>query len=327
MKFGDAVMIATLIDLKHQGFVPDRDIDLVLSGDEETAMKTTALIAARFPGAALALNADGGGGRLGEDGRPQYFDLEGAEKTYADFELAFTNPGGHSSAPRKVNAIYQLARALERIGAYRFTPQENALTRAFFLAAAKRATPPLAAAMRAFAANPADPKAIAVLSAEPGYVGQIGTTCVATMIAGGHAPNALPQRASANVNCRIFPGVGVARTQAKLVEIVGDPAMKIRAIDTGTIESDASPMRPDVTQAVGRALAIDYPGVPIIPSMAAGASDNMWFRHNGVPSYGISSIFIKDSDDLSHGLNERTSIANLAPSIRYWTSLIADLSK
>jgi len=326
MKFDDALMIASLIDLKRQHFVPKRDVVLVLSGDEETIMKTTQMLAAQFPGAHMLLNGDGGGGSLSENGRPLYFSLEGAEKAYGDYTLTFTNPGGHSSAPRKENAIYEMAAVLTRIGNHQFTPQLNDITKVYFIAAADRAEPKAAAAMRAFAANPADKQAIATLTADPSQVGHIGTTCVATMVNGGHALNALPQRATANINCRIFPGTSFKQVEDELVRVADDPRMQVRFIDTGTTASPPSPMRADVTAAVREALDTGYKGVPIVPSMASGASDSMWFRVRGVPSYGVAPIFIKDSDDFSHGLNERTQISNLAPGVAYWNVLIRRLS-
>jgi carboxypeptidase PM20D1 len=326
MKFGAAQMIATLIDLKRAHFVPKRDVVLVLSGDEETIMKTTEMLAGQFPDAHLMLNADGGGGTLSEEGKPLYFSLDGAEKAYGDYTLTFTNPGGHSSAPRRENAIYQLSAALTRIGNYQFKPQLNDITKAYFTAAAERAEPKIGAAMRAFAANPADKTAIATLSADPSYVGKIGTTCVATMVNGGHALNALPQRATANINCRIFPGTSFKQVEDELVKVVGDPKMQIQFIGTGTTASPPSPMRADVLAAVKEGLAIGYPGVPIVPSMSSGASDSMWFRVRGVPSYGVAPLFIKDSDDFSHGLNERTQVSNIAPGVAYWKVLITRLS-
>ena len=326
MKFDAALMIASLIDLKRQHFTPKRDVILVLSGDEETIMKTTQMLAAKFPDAYMLLNGDSGGGSLSEDGKPQYFALEGAEKAYGDYTLTFTNPGGHSSAPRKENAIYELAAALTRIGEHQFTPQLNEITKAYFLGVAAQTEARTGAAMRAFAADPSNKEAIATLAADPAHVGQIGTTCVATMVNAGHARNALPQRASANINCRIFPGTSFQQVQDELVRVAADPKMQISFIDTGTTASPPSPMRADVTAAVREALDIGYPNVPIIPSMASGASDSMWFRVRGVPSYGVAPVFIKDSDDFSHGLNERTPLANIAPGVAYWKVLIRRLS-
>ncbi len=327
MKLDAAVTIAALLQMKRAGFRPRRDIVLEFSGDEETRMKTSALIAEQLKNAELVINIDGGGGRLGEDGKAQFFTWNGAEKTYADFELTVTNPGGHSSAPRPQNAINQLSAALVRIGDYRFTPQSSDLTRAFFVAAAKQKTGALAAAMRAFAANPKDEKAIATLAADPAYVGQIGTTCVATMVGGGHALNALPQRATANINCRIFPGVKPADVMATLKQVAAEPKMTIRDVSEGSVANDASPMRADFVAAVTKAIAKTRPGVPVFPSMSAGASDSMWFRYHHVPSYGASPTFIKESDDFSHGLNERTPIDNIAPGIAYYESLFTDLSR
>jgi len=326
MKFGDALMVATLVDLKRQHFTPRRDVILVLSGDEETIMKTTQMLAAQFPDAYMLLNADSGGGSLREDGKPQYFVLEGAEKAYADYTLTITNPGGHSSAPRRENAIYQLAAVLTRIGNHQFTPQLNDITKAYFLAAANRAEPKTGAAMRAFANDPTDKQAIETLSADPAHVGKIGTTCVATMLNGGHALNALPQRATANINCRIFPGTSFKQVEDELVRVADEPRMQIHFIDTGTTASPPSPMRADVTAAVRAGLDVAYKGTPIIPSMGSGASDSMWFRVRGVPSYGVAPIFLKDSDDFSHGLNERTHLFNIAPGVAYWTTVIKRLA-
>ncbi|KTT69207.1 M20/M25/M40 family metallo-hydrolase [Sphingomonas endophytica] len=327
MKLDAAMATAALIQMRKAGYTPRRDIVLAFSGDEETRMKTSALIAEQLKNADLVLNIDGGGGRLGEDGKPQFFTWNGAEKTYADFELTVTNPGGHSSAPRPQNAIVQLSEALARIGHYRFTPQVSELTRTFFREAAKQKSGELAAAMRAFAADPADQKAIAVLAADPAYVGQIGTTCVPTMVSGGHALNALPQRATANINCRIFPGVKPAAVMETLKQVAAEPAVTIRDVTEGSVPNDASPMRADFVAAVTRAMAKVRPGVPVFPSMSAGASDSMWFRYHHVPSYGASPIFIKESDDFSHGLNERTPVDNIAPGLDYYRSLFTDLSK
>ena len=240
-----------------------------------------------------------------------------------------TNPGGHSSQPRPDNAIVQLSAALGRIGSYRFKPEISPLTKAYFeQAAAFESDPRLAAAMRAFAANAADPGAIATLSASPSYVGKIGTTCVPTMTSGGHAENALPQRATAIINCRIFPGHSRAEIMAELTRVIASPVVSISDATGGdSIESPASPMRPDFVKAATKAIRKAYPGVPIVPAQSSGASDSMWFRALGVPSYGASPSMIKDSDDFNHGLNERMPLSNIRPGIIYYLSLITDLSK
>jgi carboxypeptidase PM20D1 len=328
MKLDGTLAIAALIELRREGYKPRRDIIIEFSGDEETVMKTSEIIARQLPPAELVLNIDGGGGTLDEKtGKPIYFTWQGAEKTYADFELTVTNPGGHSSAPRKYNAINQLSAALVRIGNYQFKPEVSDLTRAYFIEAARYQAPDIGTAMAAFAANPADPKAIATLTANPQTIGKIGTTCVTTMINGGHALNALPQRATANINCRIFPGHKPAEILAELLRVADDPAVKGKDVTEGSVANDASPMRSDFVAAVKKAMAKIYPGVPVFPSMASGASDSMWFRYHHVPSYGASPVFIKDSDDFSHGLNERTPVFNIQPTITYYLSLITDLSK
>lgn len=328
MKFDGTIALAALIELRRGGHKPRRTIIIEFSGDEETAMKTSAIIAEKLSGAELVLNIDGGGGALDEKtGKPQYFTWQGAEKTYADFQLTVTNAGGHSSAPRRENAINQLAAALVRIGQYQFKPEVSELTRAYFVEASKYEAPETGAAMRAFAANPEDKRAIATLTADPSTIGKIGTTCVSTLVSGGHAENALPQRATANINCRIFPGHKPADIMAELQRVAADPAVKFKDVTLGSISNDASPMRPDFVAALTRAMHKIHPGLPIFPSMASGASDSMWFRAKGVPSYGASPLFIKDSDDFSHGLNERTPIANIQPAIIYYLSLFTDLSK
>jgi acetylornithine deacetylase/succinyl-diaminopimelate desuccinylase-like protein len=327
MKLDDALAVAAIIELKQQGYKPRRDIVLAFSGDEETTMKTTEKLATALSNAEMVLNVDGTGGQVDPEGKPQYFTWTGAEKTYADFELTVTSPGGHSSRPYDPNAINQLSAALVRIGQYKFKPELSELTRAYFTAAANYERPDIATAMRAFAADPTDPKAIATLTANPSTIGKIGTTCVVTMINGGHALNALPQRASASINCRIFPGHPRAQIMEELQRVAADPAVKFRDISEGSVATDASPLRPDVAAAITRALHASYPGVPVFPSMSAGASDSMWFRNLHIPSYGVSPLFIKDSDRFSHGLNERIPTDDIRPSMVYLLSLFTELSK
>ena len=327
MKLDDALAVATLIELKREGYQPKRDLVLALSGDEETAMKTTEMLAKELSNAEMVLNVDGSGGQLNPEGKPEYFSWSGAEKTYADYELTVTSPGGHSSRPYEPNAISQLAAALVRIGQYKFKPELSELTRAYFKSAADYEASATAAAMRAFAADPTDVKAIAVLRGNPATIGKIGTTCVVTMINGGHAQNALPQRATANINCRIFPGHPRSEIMAELQGVAADPAVAFKDVSTGSVATDASPIRADLVAAVTKAIHIGYPGVPVFPTMSAGASDSMWFRHENIPSYGVSPLFMKDSDRFAHGLNERVPVGDIQPSIAYMSSLFTDLSK
>ena len=330
MKLDDALMVSALIELRRAGFRPRRTIVLAFSGDEETTMATGQVIAKKLAGAELVLNGDyDNNGQLDEtSSKPLLFTWKGAEKSYADFQLLVTNPGGHSSAPPLSNAIVDLAQALVRIGAYRFKPELNDLTRAYFVqSAALQPEPRIAAAMRAFAANPDDAAAIEVLTQVPDLYGLIGTTCVATMLSGGHAVNALPQRATANVNCRIFPGHSNAEILAELSRIAQAPNVRFSDVTAGSVTTPASPLRPDVKAAVEKAVRQSYPGVPVTPGIALGASDNMWYRNVGVPGYVLSPLFMKSSDYRSHGLDERVPVANLRPAITYYLSLITDLAK
>ena len=327
MKLDDTLAIAALLELKKGGYKPRRDIILEFSGDEETTMATGAIIASKLANAELVLNMDGANGTLDEKtGKPDYFTWEGAEKTYADFRLTVTNPGGHSSEPRAVNAIDELAADLLHIQQHRFKPELNDLSRSYFVNAARWQKPEIASAMKAFAANASDERAIRTLSADPAFIGRIGTTCVVTMIDGGHALNALPQRATANINCRIFPGHSRAAIMEELRQAAHDPGLTIEDATEGSVETAASPMRPDVVQAIEHGMHVAYPGVPVFAAMSSGASDSMWFRSHGVPSYGISPIFIKNSDSFMHGLNERTPVSAIAPAMEDLLVLIPDLS-
>ena len=247
-KFEASLAVASLIELRRQSFRPKRGIVIAYSGDEETTMKTSKIIADRLDHAHVVLNIDSASGTLSEEtGEPLYWAWQGAEKTYIDFQLEVTNPGGHSAMPRPDNAIAQMSRALERISAYRFAPEVNDITRGYF-AKASAIHPDLgvAAAMRAFAADPLDAAAIEVLRADPAMIGRIGTTCVPTMVSGGHAVNALPQRATAIVNCRVFPGHSSAEIKAELERAAATPEVRITDVtgDTATA-SPASPLRPE----------------------------------------------------------------------------------
>ena len=325
-KYDVSLMVATLAQLRRTGFKPERELILALTGDEETRMVTTRALARRFKDAEMVLNGDGGGGILGPDGKPIFYGLQGGEKTYAYFEIIFTSEGGHSSTPTGDNAIQHLAASLQRIGAYEFPPQANELTRASLAAASRQLGGDLGSAMAAFSRDPTDLEAAALISTRPEYIGQVRTTCVATMVDAGHARNALPQRATANVNCRIFPGVPVESVKAKLTELVGDDRAEIVTIDDPTA-SDASPLRADVMEAVEKAVATRYPDLPVTPSMSAGATDSLHFRAAGVPSYGVSSLFTRAEDSFAHGLNERVPVAGIGPSLEHWRILLRELSR
>ncbi len=330
MKLDDAIVAASLIELRRQGYRPKRSIVLALSGDEETAMETSQLIASRFADAFMVLNADSdANGVLDETtGEPRYYRWLGAEKTYADFQLVLTDPGGHSSQPRAENAIARMSAALVKIGAYRFAPELSPLMRESFAASAEvERDPALAGAMKAFAADPQDAAAVAVLRATPVTTGLVSTTCVPTMVDGGHALNALPQRVTANINCRIYPGRDPAAIMAELHRVVDDPRIAMKDVTEGSVPAPSSPPRADLSAAIKRAIGLIHPGIPVFPGMATGASDNMWFRSKGVDSYIVSPVFMKSSDIFSHGLNERTPVAAIGPGVTYYLSLLRDLTK
>ena len=324
-KAGLSMAVATLMKLRREKWVPQRDVVLVLTGDEETMMETTQAAAAAYKDAALVLNADAGGGLLGDDGKPMVYALQAAEKVYGDWHLTITDPGGHSSRPGPDNAIVHLAAAVGRIAAYRFPPQQNEITKASLAGTATMTPGALGAAMRAFAANPNDTAAADTLSADKRYIGQVRTTCVPTMFNGGHAPNALPQRAVANINCRIFPGTPRAEIQRKLVELTADPRVAVTFADNGTIEAGASPLDPKVMAAVEAAVAKRAPGLLVVPAQEAGATDSMHFRAHGIPSFGVGGVFMKPSDSFAHGLNERVPVATFDPGVVWWETLLKTL--
>lgn len=327
IKNGVTELTSTFLRLKSEGFVPTRDLIVVFTGDEETEQKTTADLVKNhrdLVDAEFALNADAGGGRLDDAGRPAIYAVGTAEKTYASYEITTHNPGGHSSLPRRDNAIYDLADALKKIQAYRFPVMWNDTTLAAFKSAGRVTVGKVGAAMRAFARNPHDKAAADVLFASPEFVGMTRTTCVATLLRGGHAENALPQSATATINCRIFPGVAVMDVNRTLQKVVG-PSASVSVIGSPTF-SDASPLRADVMTAVVDAVHQRHPGIPVVPAMQSGASDGIYFRAAGIPTYGVSGDFIKDGDDFSHGLNERLPVKSFYDSLEYWHFLLKELS-
>jgi acetylornithine deacetylase/succinyl-diaminopimelate desuccinylase-like protein len=327
MKNGVASLTSTFLRLKKEGFVPTRDLVIAFSGDEETAQLTARdqvekhrdLVDAEF-----ALNSDSGGGGLDEQGRATMYALQTAEKTYASFELSTHNPGGHSSVPRADNAIYELADALERLQAYRFPVMWNDTTLAAFAQLGADAPGAEGEAMRAFARDPKDATAADALSRVPLESARLRTTCVPTLLRGGHADNALPQSAVATVNCRIFPGVAIEDVRQALQALAGDK------VAVGVIGmpawSDASPMRKDVFDAVSRAVHARHPGIPVIPMQESGASDGIFYRAAGIPTYGVSETFIKDSDAFAHGLNERLPVQSFHDGLDYWYDLLKILA-
>ncbi len=309
-KAGVVALTSTILRLKKSGVKPRRSLVFAFVGDEETGLDeadgTTRQIAAHpwVKGAEYAINTDAGGGILAPDGKPIIYLVQGAEKTYATFELRVTNQGGHSSRPRADNAIYDLARAVTRVGEYRFPVMSNDLTRAY-LGAVGKVTPGSAGeALRRFAANPQDQAAAEAISSNAEFVGTTRTTCVATMLNAGHAENALPQKATATVNCRIFPGVSVEEVQKQISKVVADPKVAVKVIGA-PVASPVSELRPDIERAIAQSIHQRYPGVALSPYLESGGTDGLVYRSAGIPTWASSGVFIKPNEMFAHGLDER----------------------
>lgn len=327
-KAGIAHLTSTFLSLRAEGFTPTRDLIIWFSGDEETSGATTEMLLAQHRAllgeAEYALNSDAGGGQLDNNNRGIAYVVQTAEKTYASFTFTARNPGGHSSQPREDNAIYDLGDALARLRAFQFPVMWNDTTIESFRNAAGIFPGPEGAALRRFADHPGDRVAARALSRNVSLSSMMRTTCVATMLSGGHAENALPQSASATVNCRIFPGVAVNDVLAELRAIAGN---KVNVEQLGpSNSSDASPLRPDVMQAAARAVHANYPNAVMSPYMSAGATDGLFFRAAGIPTYGVGAIFIGDNDDFAHGLNERVPVDSFYNGLTHWRILLTDLA-
>lgn len=326
-KAGIAAMVSTILRLTATGARPRTSLVFAFIGDEETGMETTRLVAAHpwLRGARYAINTDAGGGTLSQDGRAQTYGVQGAEKAYASFHISIRNPGGHSSRPRPDNAIYELSQALLRVQAIRFPVMTNAITLAAMRITAA-STPGVAGQLLTrFAANPEDAEARAALLADPDFVREVSTTCVATMLEAGHAENALPQRARATVNCRIFPGMSVDQVRATLTEAVANPQAQIEVVGNPTVSPVSEPI-PEVTAAITRSIHARHPGVPITPYLEAGATDGLVYRAAGIPTFASSGIFMRDSDMFFHGLNERIPVAAFYEAIEHIHDLAMDLA-
>ena len=304
-----AIFVANLIRLKQQGSVPNRDIVLALTADEEGGdfngvdwliKNHKDLVDAEF-----GFNEGGGGQARG--GKKLANRVQASEKVYVDYTLEVTNKGGHSSQPQPENAIYQLANALTNISKFSFPPKTNEVTRAYFEQMAKLEQGQLAADFRAAAQPTPDPAAIARLSATPLYKSTLRTTCVATMASAGHAPNALPQRATANVNCRTLPGEDPAEVQRTLVRVIGDPKVSVTAVKPAK-PSPPSPLTPQLMETMTRITEEMWPGVVVVPFMSVGATDGLYFRQTGVPIYGVSGLFGDMDDVRAHGRDERMGV-------------------
>ena len=327
-KFGVAQLTSTFIRLKKEGFVPNRDLVIVFSGDEESTMTSTRVLAYErkdLADAEFALNSDAGGGDLTADGKAVVYLIQAAEKTYVTWELTVRNPGGHSSRPRPDNAIYDLARAITKIQEYRFPVRWNDMTLEFFDETGHQLGGELGDAMIRFAANPEDKSASDRLAVESSYVGTTRTTCVVTMLRAGHAQNALPQSATATVNCRVFPGVSAADVEKTLRQVVGNEAVEFNVIYPAT-ESPVSELREDVRAAISEAVKSRYPDIRLLPYMESGGTDGMHFRRAGIPTWAASGIFMSPDEMFAHGLNERVPIKAFYDALDHWSIIIREVT-
>ncbi len=316
-----AIHVSNMIRYKQEGFKSARDIILALTCDEEWGDSKFNGVAylikhhRNLIDAEIVLN-EGGGGAIDKDGRPIMHGIQAGEKIFQNFQLEVTNKGGHSSVPVKDNAIYQLAEGLVRLGKFDFPFKLSATTRSYFERRAALEPPPIAADMRAILNDPPDAGALARLYAASAYNNAaVRTTCVATVLDGGHAPNALPQRVRATVNCRILPGEKVADVQATLMRVVNEGAgadgmIKITTMG-GTTEAPVPPLTPELMQAVESITAEMWPGTPVIPAMSSGGTDGRFLNSAGIWTYGISGIFGYPEGSGAHGLNERLPVKSL----------------
>jgi len=312
MKAMDAIWIDTLIRFKESGYRPKRTIKLALTCGEETswafngarwlAQNRPDLIAAEF-----ALN-EGGGGRSDGKGNLVIANIHVGEKAAVNYRIEATNPGGHSSAPVRDNAIYALADAIGRVRDYDFPVQMTDTTRAYFRIAGKARGDAMGAAMMRLSADPADTAALAMVDTDKSYHSMLRTTCVATLVDGGHANNALPQRAGVNINCRIFPGVSADAVRATLETVVADPKMTVKQVDDRGPAAVPPPLDAKIVAPAEKLLARYYPGVPLTPMMSTGATDGIYLEAIGIPSYGPPGLYGDPDGNGAHGLNERAIV-------------------
>ncbi len=337
MKSGDALLVTNFIRLKKEGYVPDRDLILALTADEEggtfNGVEWLLKNHRDWIDAQYCINLDGGEFEK-DQGKRLTAAIQGSEKVYADFQFESLNPGGHSSAPVRDNSIYHLAAALERLREYDFPVRVNEITQNFFARTAEISPADTAADLKAVAQDPPDEAAAARLSKTPYFNTLLRTTCVATMLSGGHAPNALPQMARANVNCRIFPGEDPEEVRKTLERVAADPKVSVTAVVQTGADGKPSPavtvppsaLIPEVVKAMEKTLSETWPGVPLVATMSAGASDGKFTRIAGIPTFGISCMFFELGDNRAHGKDERIGVQDFYDGITFNYKLIRALS-
>ena len=319
MKSDDALLVTTFIRLKKEGFVPSRDLILSLTADEESGPHNGVewllkehrdLIDSEY-----AIEADAGGGQI-KDGKRRLMGVQAAEKSYVTFRLDVRNPGGHSSLPVKDNAIYELAAALGRLEKLEFPVHLNPVSKGFFERMAEISEGQLAADFRGVSRSPADAKAAERLSREPYYNALLRTTCIPTELKAGHAENALPQLAEALVNCRLVPGDSGKMVEEKVRSVLADPKVEIAPLQEPVV-SPFSPLQPDVLSAIKASTESVWGRLPVVPLMETGATDGKWLRLAGIPTYGVSALFLDVNDIRAHGKDERVSIQSFYDGVRF----------
>ncbi|HZK77264.1 MAG TPA: M20/M25/M40 family metallo-hydrolase [Gemmatimonadaceae bacterium] len=329
-----SIWVANLLQYKKEGWKPNRDLILALTAAEEGGDNNGAEWLVQdhkaLIDAAYALN-EGGGGTLsgkGMDVRPLFNSIQAGEKVPENFTLTVKNAGGHSSVPRPDNAIYSLANALVRLGRFAFPVSLNPVSREFFTQTAKVETPDVAAAMRAIVANPGNAVAAAKLSKDPRYASMLRTSCVATKLAGGHANNALPQTATANVNCRIVPTSSIAETQATLAKVFADTAVKISFTtrEREKFPTSTAPVVPELLNAATALTKTMWGNIPVVPVMSTGATDGRYLRAYGIPTYGISGIFSLAAENNAHGRDEKLRTKSYYDGLDFLDKLVRRLA-
>ena len=337
MKEGDAILVTNFIRLKKEGYRPDRDVIIALTADEEggsfNGVDWLLKEHRDWVEAEYCINLDGGEFEKDKDKR-LLAGIQASEKVYVDFQFESRNSGGHSSVPSPYNAIYHLAGALARLQSFSFPLKINESTRSYFERSAALTTGQVAADMKSVAKQPPDPAAVQRLSAVPYFNSLLHTTCVATMLSGGHAPNALPQTARANVNCRIFPGEDPEEVHKTLEKLANDPKVKVSIVPQLTPEGKVvpvvsvppSPLLPELTQAMEKVLNIAWPGVPLVGTMSTGATDGKYTRIAGIPTYGISCMFFDIKDNREHGKDERVGVQDFYDGVEFGYKLMKELS-
>jgi acetylornithine deacetylase/succinyl-diaminopimelate desuccinylase-like protein len=337
MKAGDALLVTSFLRLKAEGYVPDRDLILALTADEEggSANGVDWLLKNHrdWIEAGYAINLDGGEFEK-DSGKRLLAGLQASEKVYVDYQFEALNPGGHSSLPTKDNAIYHLAGALSRLQNFSFPMNINEITRNYFAKTAAFSTGQTAQDMRAVANDPPDRGAVERLSQSPYFNSLLHTTCVATMLSGGHAPNALPQMARANVNCRIFPGEDPENVRRTLEKVAADPKVSVTVVTFKDENGNAvppvavppSPLLPDVVQAEEKTVRGLWPDLPVVATMSTGATDGRYLRIAGIPTYGIACMFFDVNDTRAHGKDERVGVKDFYEGVEITYALIKNLS-